>query len=316
MRELIQLQVHLRDFVGFEETSRKLLMIKPSVMQHWVQLAMACYVNRNFVGCHSAIESMLKFDAEDSQKKSMKPYEVSEIVLLGIRCYMKQGKHAEALTFLKKNSNKIVDTIAKSDTYGQVYHALGNENEAVKFFESLLQLNSANIDTYKKIITAKGVELPKDLSVKLSEAYQGIVKGVLDEYVQGFPRVNSHLRVGLRYLHGANFQDYLERYMRPLVIKGVPSLMMDMRELYIVPEKVEFIGAFLDSCLDSMESEMTLRAGDDEEQDPTVMLWLLYFQAQHNLFQGKLTDAMNFVNRAIEHTPTLLELYTLKGKIY
>ena len=65
-----------------------------------------------------------------------------------------------------------------------------------------------------------------------------------------------------------------------------------------------------------MESEMTLRAGDDEEQDPTVMLWLLYFQAQHNLFQGKLSDAMNFVNRAIEHTPTLLELYTLKGKIY
>lgn len=46
------------------------------------------------------------------------------------------------------------------------------------------------------------------------------------------------------------------------------------------------------------------------------MLWLLYFQGQHNLFQGKLTEAMSFVNRAIEHTPTLLELYTLKGKIY
>ena len=61
---------------------------------------------------------------------------------------------------------------------------------------------------------------------------------------------------------------------------------------------------------------MTLRAGDDDEQDPTVMLWLLYFQSQHNLFQGKLSDAMDYVNRAIEHTPTLLELYTLKGKIY
>lgn len=101
----------------------------------------------------------------------------------------------------------------------------------------------------------------------------------MDEYAQGFPRVNSHLRVGLRYLHGANFGDYLERYMRPLVIKGVPSLMMDMRELYTIPEKVEQIGAFLDASLGSMEAEMTLRAGDDEEQDPTVMLWLLYFQA-------------------------------------
>lgn len=36
MRELIQLQVHLRDYVGFEETARKLLLLKPSVMQYWV----------------------------------------------------------------------------------------------------------------------------------------------------------------------------------------------------------------------------------------------------------------------------------------
>ena len=71
----------------------------------------------------------------------------------------------------KNNQDKIVDTIAKSDAYGQVHHALGNEAEAVRFFESLLQLNSANIDTYKKIIMAKGVELPSDLRVRLSEAY-------------------------------------------------------------------------------------------------------------------------------------------------
>lgn len=61
---------------------------------------------------------------------------------------------------------------------------------------------------------------------------------------------------------------------------------------------------------------MTLKAGDEDEQDPTVQLWLLYFTAQHYLFQNKLTEAMNFVNKAIEHTPTLLELYTLKGTIY
>ena len=104
--------------------------------------------------------------------------------------------------------------------------------------------------------------------------------------------------------------------MRPLILKGVPSLMTDLREFYAIPEKVVLIEAYLNDCLSSMESEMTLRAGDDEEQDPTVTLWLLYFLAQHNLFQNKLGEAMTFVNKAIEHTPTLLELYTLKGKIY
>lgn len=65
-----------------------------------------------------------------------------------------------------------------------------------------------------------------------------------------------------------------------------------------------------------MESECALKAGDEEEQDPTVMLWLYYFMGQHYLFQNNLTEAMNFCNKGIEHTPTMLELYTLKGKIY
>lgn len=32
LRELVQLQVHLRDFPGFEESARKILMGKPSLM--------------------------------------------------------------------------------------------------------------------------------------------------------------------------------------------------------------------------------------------------------------------------------------------
>ena len=48
----------------------------------------------------------------------MKANEVSEIALLGVRCFIKQGKYAEALAFLKKNQNKVVDTVAKADFFG------------------------------------------------------------------------------------------------------------------------------------------------------------------------------------------------------
>ena len=34
------------------------------------------------------------------------------------------------------------------------------------------------------------------------------------------------------------------------------------------------------------------------------------------MFRNDLSQALTYVNKAIEHTPTLLELYTLKGKIY
>ena len=193
---------------------------------------------------------------------------------------------------------------------------MGKEAESVQHYEELLQLNSVNLDTYKKLIEAKGVTLPKDGQPPLSEAYQNILKGILDEYVAAFPRTNAAMRIGLRYLQGQNFSDYLEQYMRPLIIKGVPSTLMDMREFYNNTDKVARIESFLTTSLESMEQESTLRPGDDQEQDPTVLLWLYYYNAQHNLFQNKLAEALTFVNKAIEHTPTLLELYTLKGKIY
>ena len=59
--------------------------------------------------------------------------------------------------------------------------------------------------------------------------------------------------MGLRYFHGASFTEYLEQYLRPLLIKGVPSMMQDLREFYDDSEKVEIIGRFLTDSCNSME---------------------------------------------------------------
>ena len=67
--------------------------------------------------------------------------------------------------------------------------------------------------------------------------------------------------------------------------------------------------------LKSMEEGMTL-VGEQEEQDPTVHLWLLYFAAQHFYQKRDLQRALSFVNQAVEHTPTVVDLYVLKAKIY
>lgn len=68
--------------------------------------------------------------------------------------------------------------------------------------------------------------------------------------------------------------------------------------------------------LESMEKDMTLGAEETEEQDPTVLLWLYYFMSQHFLFTNQADQALVYVNKAIEHTPTVCDLYLLKAKIY
>ena len=64
-----------------------------------------------------------------------------------------------------------------------------------------------------------------------------------------------------------------------------------------------------------MNVNHTLEKDDKDEQDPTVMLWLLYFIAHHYLFRKDVENALKYVGLAIEHTPTLIDNYTLKGKI-
>ena len=81
------------------------------------------------------------------------------------------------------------------------------------------------MDTYYKIIEVKGVKLPKERNEILEAADQAIVKDTMLYYAEKLPRVTAHLRLGIRYLQGDDFSEFLARYTRPLLLKGVPSMM-------------------------------------------------------------------------------------------
>lgn len=44
-------------------------------------------------------------------------------------------------------------------------------------------------------------------------------------------------------------------------------------------------------------------------------VWLNFFLAQHYDIAGDQAKALEHVNKAIEHTPTVIELYMIKAKI-
>lgn len=97
------------------------------------------------------------------------------------------------------------------------------------------------METYKLIFRAKGIDLPSDTQTIASLEVQQQIKANLVDYGQKLPRVNSHVRVGLRYLHGDDFAEFLAKYVRPLLIKGVPSTIQDLKEFYKQPAKVAAI---------------------------------------------------------------------------
>ena len=77
---------------------------------------------------------------------------------------------------------------------------------------------------------------------------------------------------------GDDFKASLLSYMRPLLVKGVPSLINELRSvIYSDPAKTEILGSLLTSMNAQMERDMSLDEEDEEEQDPTVQLWLYYY---------------------------------------
>ena len=54
-----------------------------------------------------------------------------------------------------------------------------------------------------------------------------------------------------------------------------------------------------------------------EEIEPaSTSLWLQYYLAQHYDYLGKINKAFEFIDQAIRDTPTLVELYMFKAKIF
>lgn len=57
-------------------------------------------------------------------------------------------------------------------------------------------------------------------------------------------------------------------------------------------------------------------AENGEQEPPTTLLWVRYFLAQHFDKLGQFCLALDYINSAVTSTPTLIELFYLKAKIY
>ncbi len=59
-----------------------------------------------------------------------------------------------------------------------------------------------------------------------------------------------------------------------------------------------------------------LAASPAHAEQPTTWLWCAYFWAQHLDLLGKYEDALLVADKMLEHTPTLIEAYFLKAKLF
>uniref|UniRef100_A0A8C9Z3F1 N-alpha-acetyltransferase 15, NatA auxiliary subunit a n=1 Tax=Sander lucioperca TaxID=283035 RepID=A0A8C9Z3F1_SANLU len=302
LRDLSLLQIQMRDLEGYRETRYQLLQLRPAQRASWIGYAVAYHLLEDFEMAAKIVEEFRKTQQTSPDKVD---YEYSELLLYQNQVLREAGLHKEALDHLNNYEKQICDKLAVEETRGELLLKLERPEEASDVYSRLQERNPENWAYYH------GLE--KALKPGSVEDRQKIYE---DSWVK-FPKGLVPRRLPLSFLTGEKFCECLDSYLRMNFSKGCPPVFTTLKSLYADKAKVSTIEDLVvgyETCLKSCR--MFSEKDDGKEEPPTTLLWVQYFLAQHFDFIDKPSLALEYINAAIDSTPTLIELFLIKAKIY
>eukprot|EP00096_Caligus_rogercresseyi_P014098 TRINITY_DN662_c0_g1_i3.p1 TRINITY_DN662_c0_g1~~TRINITY_DN662_c0_g1_i3.p1 ORF type:complete len:893 (+),score=310.14 TRINITY_DN662_c0_g1_i3:149-2827(+) len=298
LRDLSLLQIQMRDLEGYKETRFQIFSIRPAQRSSWIGFAMSYHLLEDY---DMALKILGEF--RETYEKTTYDFEHSELLLYQNMVMHESGDVSGALSHLDKYEKQICDKMTLLETRGKYFLHLGRSEEAESIYRGLIQRNPENHSYYERLIDSLQIREDEDKQLEM-----------FNSYAEKAPRAQGPRRLALAVAKGSTFKKLLDAYLKKALRKGVPPLFVDLRSLYSDPDKVRIIEetmrAYMENLLEYSSFEVK---GEDEPV--TAVLWVYYYLGQHYDFLGDHTTALDIVDRAIEHTPTLIELLLLKGKI-
>ncbi|XP_003742914.1 N-alpha-acetyltransferase 15, NatA auxiliary subunit [Galendromus occidentalis] len=302
LRDLSLLQIQMRDLEGYKETRHKLFTLRPTQKASWIGLAMSYHLLDDHEMAVKLIDEFLKI-----QNKTSYDYEQSELLLYELQIIFESGNYVEVLQRMDHNAGLIYDKLSLMEMRAEVYLRLEKFDLAEKLYNELITRNPENKAFYYGMMKARCLDKDED---KVA---------MLEEFSKKFPRAQIPRRLPLNMSSGETFRSLVDDYMRRAITKGVPPLFVDLKPLYADPQNVKIIEELIEMYLQNLVISSTFESagGDGAELQPvTSVVWTLYLACQHFDHIGDTKRALELVERAIEHTPTLIELYLAKAKFY
>jgi N-alpha-acetyltransferase 15/16, NatA auxiliary subunit len=152
---------------------------------------------------------------------------------------------------------------------------------------------------------------------------------ILHDFSTQIPRAATPRRLALDIATDEQFKDLVKPYLLSGLKKGIPSLFVDIKGLYDDDQKRQIVEDFVEHVRETLSSggslspeSLSLHTQQDPstsnssyDEPPTTYLWTLYFLAQHHSSLRRPARALTLLDLALEHTPTLPELYTCKARV-
>uniref|UniRef100_A0A3Q3VST6 Uncharacterized protein n=1 Tax=Mola mola TaxID=94237 RepID=A0A3Q3VST6_MOLML len=302
LRDLSLLQIQMRDLEGYRETRYQLLQLRPAQRASWIGYAVAYHLLEDFEMAAKIVEEFRKTQQTSPDKVD---YEYSELLLYQNHILREAGLHKEALDHLNNYEKQICDKLAVEETRGELLLKLERPEEASEVYRRLQEINPENWAYYRGLEKALRPGSVEEQQKIYEEAWMKFPKGLV-------PR-----RLPLNFLTEEKFLECLDSYLRMNFIKGCPPVFTTLKSLYANKEKVTIIEELVVGYESSLKSCRMFSENDDGKQEPpTTLLWVQCFLAEHFDFTNQPSRALEYINAAIDSTPTLIELFLIKAKIY
>ncbi|XP_065758382.1 N-alpha-acetyltransferase 16, NatA auxiliary subunit isoform X2 [Muntiacus reevesi] len=302
LRDLSLLQIQMRDLEGYRETRYQLLQLRPTQRASWIGYAIAYHLLKDY---DMALKLLEEFRQTQQVPLSKIDYEYSELILYQNQVMREADLFQESLEHIETYEKQICDKLLVEEIKGEMLLKLGRLKEASEVFKNLIDRNAENWCYYE------GLEKALQLST-LEERLQ-----IYEDISKQHPRAISPRRLPLNLVPGERFRELLDKFLRVNFSKGCPPLFTTLKSLYYSAEKISIIQELVTNYETSLKTcDFFSPYENGEKEPPTTLLWVQYFLAQHFDKLGQYSLALDYINAAIAGTPTLIELFYMKAKIY
>lgn len=309
MKDLAQLQIQRRFLPGYAETRRKMLVLKSDVKTNWTAYA----IGSHLAGNHTKALSILDSFQKNQDQSTLSFVERSELHLYKNMIIRESGDSKRALAHLEEIKSFLKDPISEREIRGSLLMEAGKHAQAAIEYRALLKINPENYNHHMALRRAMKLQ-PED-GKYTGEQVDGL-KQLYQKLSNKYPKCTAIKRLPLDFLSGDEFTTAVDKYLRPSLIKGVPSLFRDLRPLYADADKARIIEETFLKYLTNLRASSKFAADDEDWQSPAALLWTLYYAGHHYDHLANPAKALEMVNEAIEHTPTTIDAYVLKARIY
>lgn len=295
LRDLAVLQAQIRDYKGLRDLRQRFLEAQPGYRANWTGVAIAHHLNKDYdaaVSTLAKIEDIIREHLQDADRG-----EQSECVLYKNSIIAEAGNYARALEELEADLADIRDRTSYLEYRAKYLLLLGRAKDALVVYRTLLQRNPDNDGYYHLLETALLTPSgPVDTRLRL-----------YDRLAAFYPRADPPQFLPLTFLPASHpeFRVRAAKYILAQLQRGVPATFVNVKPLYKSRAKADVIGDIVTRFFEH----------DVPQLPPPVFVWAAYFLAQHHLHRGDVAGAAAYADRALDHLPTLVELYILKARI-